>query len=96
MFQCVRNPGSCYLVYLPFSPVASTPQSKMTAEAPAITSTLGQQERGMNKERHDFASKDTSCKSHLLPHPRPEFYHVAMLSYKRSWDIFISGSLYFR
>lgn len=51
VFQCVSNPGPCYLVYLPFSPVASTPQSKMTAEAPAITSTLSQQERGMNKER---------------------------------------------
>lgn len=50
----------------------------------------------MNKERHDSASKDTSWKSHLLTHPWPEFYHVARLSCKRGWEIFISGNLYFR
>lgn len=50
----------------------------------------------MNKERHDSASKDTSCKSHLLTHPWPEFYHVARLSCKRVCEIFISSNLHFR
>lgn len=58
--------------------------------------TFNQQKSGRIKEGHGPASKDTSWKLHLLTHHWPEFSHRAILSCKRGWEIFISGSWIFR